>query len=50
MSRDDWIDEDEYPNDEDVDAFGDYSPPDDHPLTVGYVGALLLPALIDLFR
>ncbi len=37
--RDDWIDEDEYPDDEDVEDFGDDSPPDNHPLTIGYVGA-----------
>lgn len=35
---DDWIREDEYPDEADIDAFGDDSPPDGHPLTIGYVG------------
>ena len=34
---DDWIDEDEYPDDRDVADFGDDSPSDDHPLTIGRV-------------
>jgi len=38
MRHDDWIYEDEYPSDKDLDAFGDDSPPDDDPLTIGYVG------------
>ena len=38
MRRDDWIDEDEYPDEDDIEAFGEESPPDDHPLTIGYVG------------
>jgi hypothetical protein len=37
--RDDWIDDDEYPSERDVDDFGDDSPPDDHPLTIGYMGS-----------
>lgn len=35
--RDDWIDEDEYPSDGDVEEFGDDSPTDYHPLTIGRV-------------
>jgi hypothetical protein len=35
--RDDWIDDDEYPSDRDVDAFGDDAPFDDDPLTIGKV-------------
>lgn len=38
MRRDDWIDDDEYPDDRDVAALGDESPPDFDPLTIGYVG------------
>ncbi len=41
MSRnrfDDWIDDDEYPDDKDVEAFGDDSPADYDPRTIGYVG------------
>jgi hypothetical protein len=34
--RDDWIDEDEYPDERDIEDFGDYSPYDDDPLTIGY--------------
>mgnify|MGYP001058902874 CR=1 FL=1 len=37
MRRDDWIDESEYPDDDDIAAFGDDSPFDDDPLTIGYV-------------
>lgn len=43
MRRDDWIDPDEYPDDADIEAFGDDSPPDDDPLTIGYVGDLRPP-------
>ncbi len=35
---DDWIDEDEYPDDRDVDEFSDDSPMDYDPRTIGYVG------------
>ena len=35
---DDWIDEDEYPDDRDVEDFGDNSPFDYDPRTIGYVG------------
>ncbi len=35
---DNWIDEDEYPDDRDVDDFGDESPFDYDPRTIGYVG------------
>jgi hypothetical protein len=38
MRRDDWIDDDEYPDEDDIEAFGEDSPPDNHPLTIGYVG------------
>jgi hypothetical protein len=34
---DDWIDDDEYPDDRDASDFGDDSPPDDDPLTLGRV-------------
>ncbi|HEX2621067.1 MAG TPA: hypothetical protein VHL11_12990 [Phototrophicaceae bacterium] len=36
--RDDWIDEDEYPDDRDLETFGDDSPGDYDPLTIGYTG------------
>ena len=35
---DDWIDEDEYPDDRDVEDFGDESPVDYDLRTIGYVG------------
>ncbi|HVU12449.1 MAG TPA: hypothetical protein VHD90_14295 [Phototrophicaceae bacterium] len=35
---DDWIDDDEYPDDRDVEEFGDDSPVDYDPRTIGYVG------------
>lgn len=35
--RDDWIDDDEYPSDRDVEAFGDDSPTDYDPLTMGRI-------------
>ncbi len=35
---DDWIDDDEYPDDRDVADFGDESPVDYDPRTIGYVG------------
>jgi hypothetical protein len=38
MRYDDWIDDSEYPDDKDIAAFGDDSPPDDDPRTIGYVG------------
>jgi hypothetical protein len=41
--RDDWIDDDEYPDDRDVEDFGETSPPDNDPLTIGYVGDLRPP-------
>ena len=37
MQSDDWIDDDEYPDEDDIEAFGEDSPPDNHPLTIGYV-------------
>lgn len=33
--RDDWLDNDEYPDDDDIEAFGDDSPRDYDPLTIG---------------
>ncbi|MDZ4770150.1 MAG: hypothetical protein SGJ24_13555 [Chloroflexota bacterium] len=41
--RDDWIDEDEYPDDADVEQFGESSPPDNDPLTIGTVGSIRPP-------
>ena len=38
MSHDDWLDDAEYPDDRDIARFGEDSPPDDDPLTIGYVG------------
>ena len=38
MSYDDWLDENEYPSDKDMDDLGDDSPVDYDPLTVGYLG------------
>ena len=38
MGHYDWLDPDEYPNDKDIDDFGDDSPIDYDPLTIGYVG------------
>ncbi len=35
---DNWIDEDEYPDDRDVEDFGDDSPGDYDPRTIGTVG------------
>ncbi len=35
---DDWLDDNEYPSDADIEAFGDFSPIDYDPLTIGYVG------------
>lgn len=38
--RDDWLDEDEYPDDRDVDDLGDDSPYDNDPLSIGRVPGL----------
>ncbi len=35
---DEWIDEDEYPDDRDIEDFGDESPTDYDPRTMGYIG------------
>ena len=35
--RDDWIDDDEYPDERDIEALGDDSPVDYDPLTIGYM-------------
>lgn len=39
----DWLDPSEYPDEADIDAFGDDSPPDDDPLTIGYVDGMAQP-------
>lgn len=36
--RDDWIDDDEYPDERDIAELGDEAAPDSDPLTIGYVG------------
>jgi hypothetical protein len=36
--HDDWIDDDEYPDDSDIERFGEYSPTDYDPLTIGRFG------------
>lgn len=36
--RNNWIDQDEYPDERDIDEFGDDSPGDYYPLTIGRVG------------
>ncbi len=36
--RDDWIDDDEYPDDADVERYGEDSPGDYDPLTMGRMG------------
>lgn len=41
--RDDWLDDDEYPDDRDVDELGDDSPYDDDPLTIGRVRGITPP-------
>ncbi|MCA9881402.1 MAG: hypothetical protein KC708_00455 [Anaerolineae bacterium] len=33
-----WFSEDEYPDEKDIAEFGDDSPPDYDPLTIGYIG------------
>lgn len=38
MRGDDWLDDHEYPDEDDIEAFGDDSPADNDPLTIGYVG------------
>jgi hypothetical protein len=35
---DDWIEDDEYPDERDIADLGEDSPRDDDPLTIGYVG------------
>jgi hypothetical protein len=41
--RDDWLDNDEYPDERDIDDFGDDSPLDNDPLSIGYVPKLHVP-------
>lgn len=36
--RGNWIDDDEYPDDSDMERFGEYSASDYDPLTIGRVG------------
>lgn len=36
--NDDWLDDNEYPDDRDIADFGDDSPGDYDPLTIGYTG------------
>ena len=38
MPNDVWLNDNEYPDEKDIEAFGDDSPPDYDPLTIGYVG------------
>ena len=38
--REEWLDEDEYPDDRDVDQFGDDSPYDNDALGIGHVSSL----------
>lgn len=38
MHDDIWVSDNEYPDQNDIEAFGYNSPPDDDPLTIGYVG------------
>lgn len=38
MRNDIWLNENEYPDDKDVEAFGYDSPSDYDPLTIGYIG------------
>lgn len=43
MRYDDWLDESEYPDDDDIAAFGDDSPVDNDPRTIGYVDGVQQP-------
>lgn len=36
--QNDWLSDDEYPDEADIEAFGDDSQPDYDPLTIGYLG------------
>ena len=38
MQNDIWLDSNEYPDEKDIEAFGDESPVDYDPLTIGYLG------------
>lgn len=38
MYDDAWLDDKEYPDEQDIAEFGDDAPPDYDPLTIGYVG------------
>ncbi len=38
MRGDNWIEDNEYPDEDDIEAFGEDSPPDNNPLTIGYIG------------
>ena len=37
-NNNEWLDNNEYPDDKDIDEFGDDSPVDYDPLTIGYLG------------
>jgi hypothetical protein len=41
--RDDWLDDDEYPDEGDIDDFGDDSPLDYDPLSIGRVPTVRVP-------
>jgi hypothetical protein len=41
--RDEWLDENEYPDDRDIDDLGDDSPGDYDPLTIGRVPTVHVP-------
>ena len=41
--RGDWIDEDEYPDEDDIDRFGDDSPGDYDPRTIGHARGIREP-------
>ena len=41
--HDDWLDENEYPDDRDIDDLGDDSPSDYDPLTIGRVPGMRVP-------
>jgi hypothetical protein len=43
--RDDWLDDNEYPDDRDIDDLGDDSPGDYDPLTIGRVPSIRLTLL-----
>ncbi len=38
MNNNTWLNENEYPDEKDIEEFGDDSPVDYDPLTIGYIG------------